>query len=198
MGRGDRKWKPRKSGKREPNGRLSRVAADVADRRDESARRSFEDGPTQTVLRARRRQHKGVQSVGKDKAPVTKAQAHDMRLMDRGSVLGNWLADEKLTGDQVQVGEDYCRRYLAYASLNGLPLPTAKIASYSDSQGGKGTRPERIEAAIAAKAAHMEDQRILRHCSPHNIIWAIGRACVRDEMAPLDLVRIGLTALTNR
>ena len=198
LGKGDRKWKPSKAGKRTPSGQLSRAKDAVEDRRNESARVSFEEGPTQTVLRARRRQRNGVKTIAKDKTPVTKAQAQDMRLFERGSILGNWLADGKLTREQVQAGEDYCARYITFASLNGLPRPTAKIANYSDSQGGQPTRPERLQAAIAAKSAHMEDQRLLRHCSPHNVAWAIRRACVTDEAAPLDLVKVGLAALMAR
>lgn len=194
MGRGSKKSSQRKEGRRTPSGRLSRSKSAKRASRDRAERQAFEDGPQQTVLQARRRQLRGVKCMEADRAPVSKDQAHKLRLRDRGSVLGIWMADGKLTRDQVRAGEDYCQRYGRYAQLCGLPKPTAKISSYSDARGG-GSRPDRIEAARRAKAEHDHDRNILRHCSPHNVLWAMKRACVLDEVAPLDLVRAGLDAL---
>lgn len=179
--------KKRKTGKREPNGRLSRRKADV-----EAAR--FEDDARQTVWQARRRHLRGVKDIEGDKAPVSKDQAKALRLSDRGSILGNWMADGKLTPEQVRAGEDFCARYLDFAHLNGLPTPTAKIGNYGAVRGG--SRPERLEAARRAKAAHHADKAILKRCRA-GVYWAMRRACVCDELAPIEWVREGCRALID-
>jgi hypothetical protein len=194
----------RKAGaKRQPNGRINHK------------HQAFEEGPQQVVLRARRRARKPVpvlECAGRqptvqeitdhkqkteayrqaDQKPVTKDQAKSQKLSERGSVLGNWLADGLLTREQVQIGEDYCARFMAYTSLNGLPRATAGISGYGDIRGG--TQPDRIKAAVAAKAAHMADQARLRHCTA-GVRAAMRRACVTDDPAPLHLVREGIDAL---
>lgn len=155
-------------------------------------RQAFEEGPQQVVLSARRRHHRGVRSIDADKRPVTKEQAKALRLTDRGSFLGNLMADGKLTAEQVEAGENYCQRYIAYAVLNGLPKITPQIAGYGAVRGM--SRVERLDAAMAAKAVYSADQSRLRHCSA-GVRQAIKRACVLDEPAPVHLVREGLDAL---
>ena len=187
----------RKPGKRTATGQLSRSKAAKADRAATEQRTAFEDGPMQTVLKARRRHkatfrepHDPARYRRKDAAPVTRDEAR--ALADQGSVLGRMKAAGHITPEEVAAGADYCQRYITYAALNGLPRPTPQGAAYGEVRGA--SRPERIRAAIAAKAAHDTDQRILRHCSA-GVVWAIKRACVLDEAAPPHLVSEGLKAL---
>lgn len=201
MGKGDRKAHNRKSGKRTASGRLSRAKDEVARRRAEDRREAFEQDARQTVYKARDRHRREFRQPAPDAAekwrekvtaPVQKPTVKKHRLDKRGSVLGRWLADGKLTEEQVAAGEDYCQRYVEYAALNGLPRVTPTGASYGAVRGG--SRPERLEAARRAKAAHAADQAKLRHCRA-GVRWAIKRACVLDERAPLSMVREGLQAL---
>lgn len=183
MGKGDTKAKPgrkRKAGvARTPSGRISRAAPE-----------RFEDAPQQVVLQARNRMMQGVMSIERATRPVSKAEAE--RLSKRGSVLGRMVDDKAITTEMMAAGDDYCQRYIAYASLNGMPRPTPQGPSYGAVRGG--SRPDRIKAAIAAKADHMADQRALTHCSS-GVSWAVKCACVMDESAPQHLVREGLMAL---
>ena len=185
--------KKRSKAPRTASGQLSRSKSAKAIRHEEIERQSFEEGPQQTVLRARRRQAKGVRTIEADRRPVSKDEAKRLRLHDRGTILGQWLAEGKLTLEQVQAAGDYAMRYEAFRSLNGLPKPTAKIASYSDTHGGIA-RPERIRAAKAAKAAHMADQAKLRHCTA-GTRDAMRKACIAETPAPFHLVLEGIKAL---
>ena len=103
--------------------------------------------------------------------------------------------DGRLTDQERAAGLDYCQRYLEYARTNGLPNPNPKCASI-DAIGGKSTRAENIKRAVSAKSQHMTDQNILRHCVS-GVMWAVKRACVRDEAAPSHLVKEGLAALVK-
>lgn len=227
MGKGDKSHKRKKAGAREPNGRPSRRKEDVAQRRQDVERAAFEEGPMQTVLKARRRHSRPFVEPAKrssaelhiavdeatgrvhapdfdepaakayrdrDARPVTKAEMEMRKLQHRGSVLGNLWADGKITDAQRAAGMDYCQRYITYAALNGLPRATPQGPSYGAPRGG--TRPERLRAAAAAKAEHMRDQHILRRCTS-GVLWAIKRACVTDEAAPLHLILEGLQALVD-
>jgi hypothetical protein len=193
----------RKNGKRTASGQLSRSAEARAEARQAAERVSFEQGPMQTVLQARRRHRRAITVAIEsnpqpwrkaDATPVSKEQMVRQKLRERGSIIGVMWAEGKLTAQELAAGNDYCQRYLSYASLNGLPRPTPQAPSYGEVRGG--SRPERIRAAIAAKAAHVEDQRILRHCSA-GVVPAIMRACVRDEAAPTHQVKEGLAALVK-
>lgn len=181
---------------REANGRPSRRKSDI-EARDAVA---FEEGPSQVVLRARRRHRTPYRDDDaqayrkKDEKPVTKEQVKTMRLDQRGSVLGRLFADGKISAQELAAGNDYCERYLSYASLNGLPKPTPSAPSYGEVRGG--SRPERIRAAIAAKAAHLSDNHVLRTCTA-GVIPAIMRSCVRDESAPTYQIKEGLAALVR-
>ena len=161
----------------------------------------FEEGPTQTVLQSRRRhrrvfkQPKDDKWAEKDRSPVTKDQVKAMKLNERGSILGVMFAQGYITAQERTAGEDYCDRYGTYAQLSGLPKPTAKGASWGGA-GGRSNRQENISATIAAKAAHMADQRVLTQCSA-GVTWAMKRACVRDEPATPHLVKEGLAALVR-
>ena len=182
---------------RTATGQPSRSAASKAN--DATIR--FEEGPTQTVLQARRKMRKEFsepddaqkwrKSVAK---PVTKDEVRNHKLDARGSILGSMWADGKITADERRAGEDYCERYTTYASLAGLPRPTPQGPAYGEVRGGN--RPERIGATIAARKAHDADQHILRHCGS-GVMVAIKRACVRDEAAPIHQVKEGLSALAN-
>lgn len=184
----------RKRGKRTATGQLSRSKSAVTQRRQDAARERFEDGPTQVVLQARRRHKRGVRSIEADRKPVSKEQAKNMRLYDRGTILGNWLAEGKLTLEQVAVAGDYAARYEAYRRLNGLPSPTAKTASYSDAPRGAEDKRDRVRAAMMAKAAHDADQAKLRHCTA-GTRQAMRRACITEDPAPLHLVVEGINSL---
>ena len=141
-------------------------------------------GPeTKAEKAARKARAKMLRPVSKDDAA---------RLGKRGSVLGCMADDKTITAEMQTVGDDYCQRYITYASLNGMPRPTPQGPAYGAVRGG--TRPERVRAAIAAKADHMADQRVLTQCSA-GVRWAMKRACVMDEAAPPHLVREGLMAL---
>lgn len=150
----------------------------------------------QTVLRARRRHKRKINDdyIEDDKKPVTKQQMKNMKLLDRGSFLGRLHAEGEITDRELSAGQDYCQRYITYASLNGLPRPTAKGSNIGVS--GGGSRPDRLEAAIRSKAAHMDDMAILRGCSA-GVIWAMKRGCITDDEAPVSLVREGLRALVD-
>lgn len=200
-----RKRRVRKRGKRTPSGQLSRAKAAVQERQQEERREAFEEGPTQTVLRARNRQakpfHQPDTPEGCEKwrrkalKPVSRAEVAEKKLGDCGSVLGRLRVKGVITEQEQQAGEDFCARYLAYATLNGLPRLTAKIASYGSVGGRSGAMD--IEAAIRAKAAHMADERLLNHCSA-GVRWAIFRACVEEKPATPHLVKEGLRALAER
>ncbi|MGI3168409.1 hypothetical protein ACRARG_04605 [Pseudooceanicola sp. C21-150M6] len=200
MGKGDRRGgHNRKQGKRTSSGQLSRSATALAENQDREQRTQFEEGPTQTVLKARRMHRTPFKEPKrpekwreKHDKPVSKQEVREKRLDAVGSVLGRLWADKHITDQQLAAGQDYCERYLRYSSLNGLPRVTPKIANYGEVTGG--SRPDRIKAAIAAKAAHDADQRILRKCSA-GTLWAMKRACVADEAAPIHLIREGLQAL---
>ena len=202
MGKGDKRAHNRKSGKRTASGRLSRSTAAVSERQEEERKQEFSQDARQTVYQARYRHRLKFRQPEEQKAadtwrkkvtsPVEKQQVKQHKLDRRGSVLGKWLADGKLTEEQVSAGEDYCQRYVRYAALNGLPRATPAGASYGDVRGG--SRALRIEAAQKAKAAHAVDQAKLRHCRA-GVRWAIKRACVLDEAAPLSMVKEGLDAL---
>lgn len=179
MGKSKRGRKPKQNVERTASGRISR-AKPVA----------FEDGPQQVVLQARRRALRGVMPIDKATRPVGKDEA--VRLGKRGSVLGCMADDKHITAEMQAAGDDYCQRYMAYAALNGMPRPTPQGPAYGEVRGG--SRPDRIKAAMAAKAEHFADQRVLTHCSA-GVRWAIKRACVLDEAAPPHLVREGLIAL---
>lgn len=201
MGKGSKKAHNRKTGARTPTGRLSEAKAAIDARAENERREAFEDGPMQTVLRARRRQRREFRQPDdlkkwwdQESRSVTKEQVKNQALDKRGSVLGRLLADGHMTEQQVAAGEDYCERYTRYAALNGLPRPTPQGPAYGAVRGG--SRPERPDAAMKAKAAHMADQRILSKCSA-GVSWAIKRACVTDEAAPLHLIREGLDALVK-
>ena len=181
----------KKNAPREPNGRISRAKRD----QPELDRLRFEEGPQQTVLQARRRQKRGIMPIGKATAPVSKAEAQALNLNERGTVLGRLCADGHITAQEREAGDNFCARYVSYARLNGLPNPNPKCASL-EGQGGKSTRPDRISAAVAAKAAHMIDAKILRHCSA-GVTTAVMRACVRESEAPLHQVKEGLAALVK-
>ena len=183
----------RKSAPRTPSGQLSRSASALA----HAERVSFEEGPTQTVLKARRRQVMPITAdyIQRDAKPVTKQQAASMKLDQRGSVLGNLCADGAITPQELAAGLDYCERYNAYASANGLPKPTPSGPAYGAIRGGMN-RPERIKATIAATAAHKADQDILRRCSA-GVMPAMRRACVVDELAPTYQIKEGLAALVR-
>lgn len=205
---------PKQNVARTPSGQISRAKVEP-----------FEEGPQQTVLRARNRMRKPfvephcpddwekpvyeiseIGSVSKGSLrktekravkaradmlkPVTKADGE--RLKRRGSVLGCMVDDKIITAEMQTAGDDYCQRYITYASLNGLPRPTPQGPAYGAVRGG--ARPERIAAAVAAKSDHMADQKALTQCSS-GVRWAIKRACVMDEAAPPHLVREGLIAL---
>ena len=198
MGKGDKKRKP---GKRTPSGRLSRSKAAVAERREEDKRAAFEAGPMQTVLQARNRKRAAFKQPSakharkwRDKAtrPVSKAEVKERRLMQRGSVLGRMLADGAISEQMAAAGDDYCQRYISYAATNGLPRPTPQAMAYGEVRGG--SRAENLRIAAISKAEHFQDQRILRQCSA-GVLWAIKRACVLDEPAPVRLVVEGLKAL---
>ncbi|WP_386681858.1 hypothetical protein [Loktanella sp. R86503] len=184
----------RKAGKRTKSGQLSRA-------KDEVDRRTFEESDTQTVLKARRRHRREFTQPAdaeawrkKDAAPVTKAQATLHKLDARGSILGILWAEGKITAQEREAGQDYCQRYIKYASTNGLPRPTVQGCAYGEVRGN--SRPDNIRAAIAAKEAHRVDQNILRKCSS-GVIPAIMRACVREEKAPLHQIKEGLQALVQ-
>lgn len=204
MGKGDKRSARRKPGPRTPSGQLSRSKAALAERQEHSQRQAFEEGPQQVVLQARNRKRLPFSQPNTEKdaqkwrekatRPVSKDETRQRRLMERGSVLGRLRASGAISEKMATAGEDYCQRYLTYSATNGIPLPTAKVASYGAVRGG--SRPDNIAAALAAKAAHYEDQRILRHCSA-GASWAIKRACVLDEEAPLHLVVEGLRALVR-
>lgn len=164
---------------RTENGRISRAKP-----------QPFEEGPQQVVLQARRRALRGVMPIDRATRPVGKDEA--VRLGKRGSVLGCMADDKHITAEMQAAGDDYCQRYMTYAGLNGMPRPTPQGPAYGEVRGG--SRPERIRAAIAAKAEHFADQRVLTHCSA-GVRWAVKRACVLDEAAPPHLVREGLMAL---
>jgi hypothetical protein len=191
----------RKSGPREPNGRPSRRKGDTARRHEEAERLAFEDGPMQTVLRARRR-HKAAfreptdpdKYQRRDARPVSKQEMREQKLDARGSYLGTLWADGKITDQELAAGQDYCHRYREYAALNGLPAPTPKVGSYGEIRGG--SRPDRIARARAARAQHETDQAILRSCAA-GTRWAMRRACILDEPAPLRLVKTGLAELVK-
>lgn len=188
MGRGDTKAKKR-PGRKQKTG----VARTATGRISRAKQEAFEDSPQQTVLQARRRAQKGMMPIDKATRPVGKDEA--TRLSKRGSVLQRMADDGSITPEMMAAGDDYCERYIAYASLNGMPRPTPQGPAYGAVRGG--TRPERIKAAIAAKAEHMADQRVLTtHCAA-GVRWAIKRACVMDEAAPVHLVREGLIALVR-
>ena len=202
MGKGDRKAHNRKKGKRTASGQLSRAKGAVAERHEEERREEFSQDARQTVYQARYRHRLEFRQPEKPKeaeawrnkvtSSVDKQKVKQHKLDSRGSVLGRWLAEGKLTEEQVSAGEDYCHRYVRYAALNGLPRATPAGASYGDVRGG--SRALRIEAAQKAKAAHAADQAKLRHCRA-GVRWAIKRACVLDEAAPLSMVKEGLDAL---
>ncbi|WP_422073914.1 hypothetical protein [Tranquillimonas rosea] len=201
MGKGDKNHRNRKAGPREPSGKLSRKPDHVEQRRSEAAAKAFEESEMQTALMARRRHRREFREPvdpkswrEKDAKPVSKQQMKNQQLDKRGSVLGSMWADGDITEEQHAAGLDYCERYISYSALNGLPRPTAQAASYGAVRGG--SRPDRLKAAMAAKADHAEDQRILRQCSA-GVTWAIKRACVTDEQAPVKQVREGLQALVN-
>ena len=161
----------------------------------------FEEGPMQTVLKARRNMRKTFREP-KDAPkwresatrPVSKDEVRNHKLDARGSVLGRLWADGEITADERRAGEDYCQRYTTYAALSGLPRPTPQGPAYGEVRGGG--RPERISATIAARAAHDEDQRILRHCGA-GVMAAIKRSCVRDEPSPVHQIKEGLRALVD-
>lgn len=201
MGKGDKKAHNRKAGKRTPSGRLSRAKDQVAQRQQDAERQAFEEGPQQTVLKARRRHRQKFREPANPDAwreeqrkPVSKPQAKKQRLDARGSVLGRMWADGQITDQQRAAGDNYCARYLRYAALNGMPRVTPKVGSYGEVTGG--SRAERLDAAMAAKAEHDRDQAILRHCTA-GVRWAMKRACVTDEAAPAHLVKEGLQALVD-
>jgi len=133
--------------------------------------------------------------IQRDAKPVTKQQAASMKLDQRGSVLGNLCADGAITPQELAAGLDYCERYNAYASANGLPKPTPSGPAYGAIRGGMN-RPERIKATIAATAAHKADQDILRRCSA-GVMPAMRKACVVDELAPTYQIKEGLAALVR-
>lgn len=164
---------------RTPSGQISRAAP---------AR--FEDAPQQTVLQARRRALRGVMPIDKATSPVGKDEA--VRLSKLGSVLSRMVDAGTITAEMQAAGDDYCQRYITYASLNGMPRPTPQGPAYGAVRGS--TRPDRINAAIAAKADHAVDQKALTQCTS-GVLWAIKRVCVMDEAAPPHLVREGLVAL---
>ena len=178
----------RKTGKRTASGQLSRSR----EARDEHKRRAFSDDVRQTVWAARLRLKRGVRSVRA--GIVTKDQVITHQLDHRGSVLGRLWADGKITQQELRAGEEYCARYRAYASLNGLPQPVPVAPAYGAVRGG--TRPERLKAAALAKAEHNTDRAILQACIA-GTQWAIRRACVEDIRAPLFLVKLGLEALVR-
>lgn len=130
----------------------------------------------------------------KTSGPVSKEQAATHKLDARGSVLGIMWADGHITAQDREAGADYAQRYGTYAALVGLPRPTPQAQAYGEVRGT--SRPENIRAARMAKAAHDADQHVLRHCSA-GVMWAITRACVMDEAAPLHLVQEGLRALVK-
>lgn len=184
--------RPRSRGKREKSGRLSRSDAE---------HRAFEDSPVQVALQARRRHmSEFVEPSDASKwrsdhnKPVSKDEAKSLGLGMRGTILGDMLSDDKITPAEYTAGMDYCERYVIYASTNGLPRPTPQAPSYGEVRGGD--RPERIDAARRAKAAHMADQAILAQCGP-GVAWAIKRACVTEDAAPVRLVAEGLAALVK-
>ena len=173
--------KPRKAGKRDKNGRLSRKAEDVE-------ARAFEESPAQTVLQARLRHKTGKATTG----PVSKDQVKTHGLDKRGSVLGKLAADRIITGSQQQAGEDFCDRYTRYAALNGIPRATAQGAAYGEVRGlGAG---DMTQAAIKARKLHMHDVALL-NCYGKHVKQAVFDACVLDQPTNNDLLRVGLKAL---
>ncbi len=173
--------RPRKAGKRDKNGRLSRKVDDVE-------ARTFQESPAQTVLQARLRHKTGAATVG----PVTKDQVKAHSLDKRGSVLGNLLADRVITASQHAAGEDFCERYTRYAALNGIPRATAQGAAYGEVRGSNGG--DMTQAAIKARKLHMHDMALLA-CYGKHVRKAVFDACVLDEPVNNDLLRVGLKAL---
>lgn len=176
----------RKAGKREPNGRISR-AEHKEDARD-------------VVIQARRRR---LMAPMLDKgcdlrqwridatAPVTKQERAILRLC--GDRLFDLELKKELHPDQVAAGHDFAARYLRYAVTNGIPRRTAKISAYGAVKGMVGEFNE--DAAIQAKAAHMEDCRVIKlQCYPGSLDHVF-RACVEDQPASIYLLRSGLDAL---
>lgn len=195
MGKGSKRAHNRKDGKRTASGRLSRSAEATK----EAERVAFEQGPTQTVLQARRRHRRPFTEPSdpdnwreRNAKPVSKAQAKELHLDRLGSVLGRLYDRGEITLEQMLAGDAYGQRYQLYASLNGIPRPTPQGPRYGEVLGS--SRADRIKAAIAAKQDHNRDLLILKHC-PAGTAWAIHRACVTDEAAPPHLIRAGLAAL---
>jgi hypothetical protein len=203
MGKSNTKSHRRQEGQRTASGALSRSKAARQQRQAAQEMQRFEEAPQQVVWSARRRvlsEFSEPQDAAKWRArymaPVTKAELKATGLEQAGSVLGRLQVVGDLSKEQMSAGEDYCQRYVDYAVLNGLPKLTAKTSSYSEVR-GRINRPERLAAAMAAKDAHLKDQRRLATCSA-GVKWAIKRACVLDEEAPLHLIREGLNALLHR
>lgn len=189
MGKGDRKrGRPPKDGPREPNGRIRRAkgARYTADL-DTIERATIEQDPRQQVWQTRAR-HLG--HIAAD--PLNKDTISALRLDMRGSVLGRWLADGKLTPKQVAAGEDYAHRRLRFRALTGLPPETPAAASYGAVRGG-GADPD-PEVADRARRAYTDAQAALAMHGPA-VRFAMHRACVLDVAAPVHLVRIGCRAL---
>jgi hypothetical protein len=185
MGKANKRGRKRKQGLRTPSGQLSRSQ----EAREVQQRIAFEEGPQQTVLQARRR-HMGKHKPG----PVTKEEAQRLKLYDRGSPLGDWLAQGKLTRGHIEVAGDFAARCARYRKMCGLPKATAQVGAYGAVRGGSGDPDP--EQATAARRAHMADQAELQRCAA-GTRKAMHDACVCLEPAPLWLVKQGIEALAR-
>lgn len=178
--------RPRKTGKREPNGRLSRK--DQQDARD-------------VVFAARRRQIMGgyleagciTAQAFKEaiSAPITKAEKGILRLC--GDRLYGLELEGKIQPEHVSAGHDFAARYLRFAQTNGIPRRTAKIAGYGAIHGiSPDIDPKHAERA---KLAHYEDCAAIKGQAIAGALEHVFRACVEDKVANVYLLRSGLDAL---
>ena len=226
MAKGSKKAGNRKAGKRTASGQLSRSKEAVAERAAIAHRETFEEGPMQTVLKARRRHSKEFREPHK---PSEWEQPVSIICKETGTVTPPLYATamhrQIWKRERRPVTKEEAAKLVDLGSILGKMKAAGHITAREAAAGSDycqryityaathglprptpqgpaygevrgASRPERIKAAIAARSAHEADQRILRHCSA-GVTWAIKRACVLEDAAPRHLVKEGLAALVS-
>jgi hypothetical protein len=188
MGKGDRKGgRPRKSGPREPSGRISRRKSSTMDRIEEA---TFAEMPHQHALQRRARALGHVVT-----GPITRAQAEQWELQGCGDILGEMRLRGQITREQEQAGRSYAQAWERYRVLCGLPAGTPSGPSYGAVRGG-GPDPD-PETARQARDRYAAMVAIL-DAGGAAMRRAVDRVALRDRPATVNLVSLGLAALAEK
>ena len=123
-----RAGRKRKPGQREPSGKRQRVYSDDAARRQTAAQRK----------------RYGLRGA-------------DLLDDGAGSVLGRAFLSGQITEQQYEAGEEFLRRWVRWAMLSGIPMPTVQALDYSrEVRGGYSEGRPSDKQVFAARRRYLE------------------------------------------